>query len=172
MGKGQEGGNTNAGATNAGICHFDEVNVHMGELTTNPGPRVQIRDPDSNSETRGKTCCNSCGPFDCIERRLRHLFAAWGRIVARHPWPMFLLPIFVSMGLAIGFFFITVETSQEKLYTPINGQAKTERKVVEELFASVSWESHTTPARLTELGRYVQVILQETMIGLFLRQIS
>ena len=130
----------------------------MGDVITDPNPRVRIEETDNNSAIFGKTCCNTCGPFDCIERRLRHLFAAWGRIVARHPWPLFLLPIFITMGLSVGFFFITIETSQEKLYTPMNGQAKSERKTVENLFSSVSWEAHTTPARLTELARYVQVI--------------
>ncbi|XP_072019485.1 patched domain-containing protein 3-like [Amphiura filiformis] len=135
---------------------YSVVQVNIDDQTTTD---VQILDPDNNnSETTREICCKSCGPLDCIDHRLRHLFAAWGRIVARHPWPILLLPILVTIGLSVGFRYVTMETNQEKIYTPQNGKAKTERKIVDELFSSVSWEDHATPARLTELGRYIQII--------------
>ena len=137
---------------------FDQVNVDMEEMTNTPDsePRITISDPANNSPNPN-SCCGGRN-FDCIEKRLRQLFAAWGRIVARHPWPVFILPILVTMALSSGFLFLVMETNQEVLYTPINGQAKTDRKIVEDLFKSVSWEAHTTPARLTHIGRFVQVI--------------
>ena len=101
---------------------------------------------------------SECRTIDCFDRHLRQLFAAWGRFVSQHPWPVLLIPIIITLGLSSGFLFMTMETNQEKIYTPINGQAKIDRKTVEDLFASVSSENETTPARLTELGRYVQII--------------
>ena len=143
------------------ISSFDQATVEMEGIvstmtTSDTESQVQISDPSKNSTNSNPSCGGRNS--DCIEKPLRNFFASWGRIVARHPWPVFIVPILVTMALSSGFLFITMETNQEVLYTPINGQAKTDRKIVEDLFKSVSWEAHTTPARLTHIGRFVQVI--------------
>ncbi|KAI8517767.1 Patched domain-containing protein 3 [Branchiostoma belcheri] len=68
--------------------------------------------------------------YDCIERRLRRLFELHGSLVARYPLPFLIIPILVAGGLASGMYLLPTqqESGVEYLFTPTNGQAKTERQ--------------------------------------------
>ena len=55
---------------------------------------------------------------DCIERPIRRLFAAYGRIVAKYPLPFIIIPVVVAVALGGGFAFMDHERNVEYLFTP------------------------------------------------------
>ena len=73
--------------------------------------------------------------FDCIEKAIRLCFFNYGGFIARHPFPFLILPVLLAGALGAGIIFLTEEQNVEALYTPENGQAKTDRATVENLFA-------------------------------------
>ena len=56
--------------------------------------------------------------FDCIERHIHRLFAAYGRIVAEHPLPFIIILVMVAAALGGGFVCLNHETDVEYLFTP------------------------------------------------------
>ena len=97
--------------------------------------------------------------FDCIEKGLRSFFFNYGGFIAKHPFPFLLLPLVLSGALGAGLVFLIEEQSVENLYTPENGQAKTDRATVEELFAEHG-DNNTLVTRLTRLGRSGKIIIE------------
>ncbi|XP_071944896.1 patched domain-containing protein 3-like [Antedon mediterranea] len=74
--------------------------------------------------------------LDFIEEGLTKLYAKYGRIIARYPWPFLIIPVLVAIGLGYGMSKLTTVSSVEYLYTPVNGQAKVDREILESLFTS------------------------------------
>ncbi|XP_071790217.1 patched domain-containing protein 3-like [Asterias amurensis] len=107
--------------------------------------------------------------FDCIEKGLRSFFFNYGGFIAKHPFPFLLLPLVLSGALGAGLVFIREEQSVENLYTPENGQAKTDRATVEELFAEHG-DNNTLVARLTRLGRSGKIIIERNDGGNILKK--
>ncbi|XP_071791021.1 patched domain-containing protein 3-like [Asterias amurensis] len=97
--------------------------------------------------------------FDCIEKNIKKLFFNYGGFIARHPLWFLFSPMLLAGVLGVGISFITSEQSVENLYTPENGQAKTDRKTVEELYTQHG-DNDTLVSRLTRLGRSGKVIIQ------------
>ena len=62
------------------------------------------------------------------------LFARNGAWLAKHPWSFLVIPIVVSILFGLGFMGIQLESSSEYLYTPSNGRAKEEKKLVQDNF--------------------------------------
>ncbi|XP_019626086.1 PREDICTED: patched domain-containing protein 3-like [Branchiostoma belcheri] len=98
--------------------------------------------------------------YDCIERRLRRLFELHGSLVARYPLPFLIIPILVAGGLASGMYLLPTqqESGVEYLFTPTNGQAKTERSVIQDRFPT-NVSSNFQQSRLDVFGRFGRVIL-------------
>ena len=107
--------------------------------------------------------------FDCIEAVLRSFFSNYGGFIARHPFPFLILPVLLAGALGAGMVFVTKELSVEKLYTPENGRAKTDRSTVERLFAEHG-DNDTLVTHLPRLGRFGTAILQHRGGGNILTQ--
>ncbi|XP_022093208.1 patched domain-containing protein 3-like [Acanthaster planci] len=97
--------------------------------------------------------------FDCIEKVVKLFFFNYGGFIARHPYPFLLLPLLAG-ALGAGMVFLTEENSIENLYTPENGQAKTDRNTVETLF-SEHGDNDTLVSHLSRLPRSGSVIIRQ-----------
>ncbi|XP_033628394.1 patched domain-containing protein 3-like isoform X1 [Asterias rubens] len=89
--------------------------------------------------------------FACIERAMRLAFFNYGGFIARHPYPFLICPLLLTAILGPGLIFLTEEQDVEDLYTPVNGQGKTDRATVEELFAQ-NGDSDPLLSRITRYG--------------------
>eukprot|EP00058_Branchiostoma_floridae_P003511 XP_002588999.1 hypothetical protein BRAFLDRAFT_87471 [Branchiostoma floridae] len=98
--------------------------------------------------------------YDCIERRLRRLFELYGGLVARYPLPFFIIPILVAGCLGSGMYLLPTqrEFDTEYLFTPTNGEAKTERSVIQDHF-STNVSNNFRLNRLDVFGRFGRVIV-------------
>ncbi|XP_019897225.3 patched domain-containing protein 3-like [Esox lucius] len=95
----------------------------------------------------------------CIEKPLSRGFETFGCFVGRHSWWFFIVPLFISAGLGGGFYFLADREANgiEEMFTPINGPAKTERKVVQKYFPQN--DSAFSRLRLYTEGTYASIII-------------
>ncbi|XP_034743167.1 patched domain-containing protein 3 [Etheostoma cragini] len=95
---------------------------------------------------------------DCIERLLRICFEMVGHFIGSHPWWFLIIPLILSGSLGSGFLLLKDRMSDdiEEQFTPVNGQAKLERKYIQEIFpGNVSMFSRL---RLSTDGNYATLI--------------
>ncbi|XP_038057131.1 patched domain-containing protein 3-like [Patiria miniata] len=97
--------------------------------------------------------------FDCIEKIIRLFFFNYGGFIARHPIPFLLVPPLLAGALGAGMVFLTNENNLENLYTPENGQAKTDRNTVDTLFAKHG-DNDTLVSHLLNIGREGSVTIR------------
>ena len=73
---------------------------------------------------------------DCIEKPLVIGFEKLGHFIGSHPVWFLIIPLILSAGLGSGFYFLDDRLSNdlEEQFTPSDGQAKAERKYVQETF--------------------------------------
>lgn len=95
---------------------------------------------------------------DCLQRRLRLCFEAMGHSVGSHPWWFLVAPLLLSAGLGSGFYFLEdrVANDIEEQFTPVDGQAKEERRYILETFPGN--ESVFSRLRLSTSGTYATLI--------------
>ncbi|XP_030016848.1 patched domain-containing protein 3 [Sphaeramia orbicularis] len=95
---------------------------------------------------------------DCIERPLRMGFEMMGYFIGSHPWWFLIAPLILSTGLGSGFYFLKERMSNniEEQFTPVNGQAKLERKYIQETFRRN--DSMFSSLRLSTDGSYATLI--------------
>lgn len=95
---------------------------------------------------------------DCLERHLRVCFQVMGRFIGSHPWWFFIAPLVLSTSLGSGFYLLPDRMSNgiEEQFTPADGQAKTERKYIQETFPGN--DSMFSPLRLSKDGTYATLI--------------
>ncbi|XP_040000414.1 patched domain-containing protein 3 [Xiphias gladius] len=95
---------------------------------------------------------------DCIERPLRICFQMLGCFIGSHPWWFLITPLILSAGLGSGFYFLVDRMSNniEEQFTPVDGQAKLERKYIQETFPGN--ESMFSNLRLSTSGNYATLI--------------
>lgn len=95
---------------------------------------------------------------DCLERRLRVCFETLGHLVGSHPWWFLLVPLLLSTGLGFGFCFLQdrIANNIEEEFTPADGQAKEERRYIQETFPGN--ESVFSGLRLSSGGNYATLI--------------
>ncbi|XP_073728788.1 LOW QUALITY PROTEIN: patched domain-containing protein 3-like [Misgurnus anguillicaudatus] len=95
---------------------------------------------------------------NCIEKPLSLAFEKLGRIIGKYPVVFLILSLFVAAGLGAGFIFLTEREANdiEDQFTPVNGPAKRERKIVEEYFPQTKEFSHL---RLSSEGSYASLII-------------
>ncbi|XP_076147273.1 patched domain-containing protein 3-like [Alosa pseudoharengus] len=76
--------------------------------------------------------CNT----NCVEKPLSKGFKKLGRIVGKYPWVFFVLPMIISAGFGVGFYFLNDREANdiEEQFTPKNGPAKSERAFIKENF--------------------------------------
>ncbi|KAM3866065.1 patched domain-containing protein 3 [Diretmus argenteus] len=96
--------------------------------------------------------------MDCIERPLRTCFEIIGHFIGSHPWWFFIAPLIISAGLGTGFYVLKENMSNgiEEQFTPVNGQAKMERKYIQETFPGD--DSMFSSLRLSTDGTYATFI--------------
>ncbi|XP_070774947.1 patched domain-containing protein 3-like [Enoplosus armatus] len=95
---------------------------------------------------------------DCIERPLRIWFEMMGHYVGSHPWWFLIAPLILSASLGSGFYLLEdrMSNSIEEQFTPVDGQAKTERKYIQETFPGN--DSMFSRLRLSTDGNYATLI--------------
>lgn len=95
---------------------------------------------------------------DCIERRVRFCFGKMGHFVGSHLWWFLIAPLILSTWLGSGFYLLKdrMSNSIEEQFTPVDGQAKTERKYIQETFPGN--DSMFSRLRLSTDGNYVTLI--------------
>ncbi|XP_052003306.1 patched domain-containing protein 3-like [Xyrauchen texanus] len=101
---------------------------------------------------------------NCIERPLSLVFEKLGRVIGRYPCVFLLLALYVAAALGAGFIFLNERQAYdiEDQFTPVNGPAKMERKIVEEYFPQSEEFSHL---RLSSEGTYASLIIKELQGG-------
>ncbi|XP_051577501.1 patched domain-containing protein 3-like [Myxocyprinus asiaticus] len=97
---------------------------------------------------------------NCIERPLSLAFEKLGRVIGRYPFVCLLLVLGVTAALGAGFIFLNERKANdiEDQFTPVNGPAKMERKIVEEYFQRSEEFSHL---RLSSEGTYASLIITD-----------
>ncbi|XP_078593908.1 patched domain-containing protein 3-like [Branchiostoma floridae x Branchiostoma japonicum] len=102
--------------------------------------------------------------YDCIDKVISRVFAAYGGFLARHPVPFLVLPLLLAGGLGAGMYFMASDSSVEGLYTPDNGRGKTERAVVQQHFPLNDSEAFQASRVITN-GRSASVIVTSKVNG-------
>ncbi|KAM9553347.1 patched domain-containing protein 3-like [Salvelinus alpinus] len=99
--------------------------------------------------------CNT----DCVEKPIARGFEILGRFVGRHHWWFFILPMLISACLGGGFYFLADREANgiEEMFTPMNGPAKDERRVVKEYFPQN--DSDFSRLRLYTEGTFASLII-------------
>ncbi|ROL41333.1 Patched domain-containing protein 3 [Anabarilius grahami] len=95
---------------------------------------------------------------DCTERPLSLVFEKLGGVVGRHPCVFLLLPLIVAAALGAGFIFLQDGKAKdiEDQFTPVNGHAKSERKIVVKHFPQ---SKEFSEFRLASEGTYASLII-------------
>nr|XP_022905229.1 patched domain-containing protein 3 [Onthophagus taurus] len=94
----------------------------------------------------------------CVDDLLNKAFFRLGLFVGKHPGYFIIVPVLVTLLCVTGFQRIKYNIDPEYLFSPINGDGKHERAVVEKLF-SVNYTSQFNVARITRAGRFGRVIV-------------
>ncbi|XP_068094359.1 patched domain-containing protein 3-like [Hyperolius riggenbachi] len=96
---------------------------------------------------------------DCIERPLSAAFYKLGMVVGRYPWWFLFIPMFISIGLGSGFYFLPgrQDNDIEAMFTPVGGPAKLEREFVRKHFPTNDSAQFSAQRLYTE-GSYVSFI--------------
>ncbi|XP_060104319.1 patched domain-containing protein 3-like [Heteronotia binoei] len=96
---------------------------------------------------------------DCVERPLTRRLRALGGLVGAHPWPFLLLPLALTVALGAGFSQLARRRSNdiEAQFTPRNGPAKVERRLVRERFSTRDSERFSGQ-RLTTEGTFASFV--------------
>lgn len=95
---------------------------------------------------------------DYVERLLRICFEMMGHFIGSHPWWFLIIPLILSASLGSGFFLLEDRMSNdiEEQFTPVDGQAKLERKYIQETFPGN--DSMFSRLRLSTDGNYATLI--------------
>ncbi|XP_072024915.1 patched domain-containing protein 3-like [Amphiura filiformis] len=97
--------------------------------------------------------------FDCIEKALKWLFYRYGGMVAKQPWPFFIVPILITAGLSVGLFtHFSKESDPETLYGPERTYSRRNRAYIEDVYSNVVDEDMLTRHK-TRIGIWGQVII-------------
>ncbi|XP_031439714.1 patched domain-containing protein 3-like [Clupea harengus] len=101
--------------------------------------------------------CNT----NCVEKPISIGFQKLGLFVGKHPWVFLVLPLMLSGGLGGGFYFLADSEANdiEDQFTPVNGQAKTEREYVKTYFPH---SDEFSQLRLYTEGTYASLIVQSS----------
>ncbi|XP_072043168.1 patched domain-containing protein 3-like [Amphiura filiformis] len=91
--------------------------------------------------------------FDCVEKHLRVLFSAHGKLVGKHPAPFIIIPLLLTVMLAAGMFtHFTKENDPEALYGPQGSESLRNRDVLEDMYSDVV-DENMLPRHQLRIGR-------------------
>lgn len=87
-----------------------------------------------------------------VDTALNKAFFHLGRLVGKHPGYFIVVPILLSGLCATGYQRMRYEIDPEYLFSPVNGEGKAERAVVEEFFKP-NYTSRFNVGRITRPGK-------------------
>lgn len=99
-----------------------------------------------------------CDLHKKVERRMKDAFETFGRFIARHPWKVIFIAVFINVCLSLGMLTMKTESGIEQ-YTPIDSTASQNREQIKSLFSfntSVNYYRQSLP----ESGYYGTVIIE------------
>ena len=105
--------------------------------------------------------------MEIVDDLLRKLFRNLGRCIGNRPGYFIIVPILISALCASGFQRIVFEADPEYLFSPVDGQGKTERAILEHHFPM----NYTAfdPGRISRHGRFGRLLFQARDNGTLLR---
>ena len=108
-----------------------------------------------------------CKRMEIVDEMLRKLFRKLGRTIGLNPGYFIIIPILVSALCASGFQRIVFEADPEYLFSPVDGQGKHERAILENHFPM----NYTAfdPGRISRHGRFGRLLFQAKDNGTLLR---
>lgn len=86
-----------------------------------------------------------------VDDMLNKSFYRLGLVVGRRPGYFLVVPVLLTMFFVTGFQRIKTNIDPEYLFSPVNGDGKYERAVVEELF-KMNYSTQFNVARITRAG--------------------
>nr|CAD7255740.1 unnamed protein product [Timema shepardi] len=98
----------------------------------------------------------SCG-VTWVAASLKRGFYKLGVVVGRHPGYFLIIPALLSLACVTGYQRIKYEIDPEYLFSPVWGEGKAERAVVEEFFKP-NYTSRFNVGRITRPGRTGQLV--------------
>lgn len=87
-----------------------------------------------------------------VDDILNKSFYRLGLTVGRHPGYFLVIPVMLTMFFVTGYQRIHTNIDPEYLFSPINGEGKYERAVVEGLF-KLNYSNQFNVARITRAGK-------------------
>ncbi|XP_044732551.1 patched domain-containing protein 3 isoform X2 [Chrysoperla carnea] len=99
----------------------------------------------------------TCG-ITFVDDALNRSFYKLGVIVGRYPGYFIIIPVLLTVICVTGYQRIYYEIDPEYLFSPVRGEGKTERAIVEQYF-KVNYTSRFNVARITRAGRFGRVIV-------------
>ena len=93
------------------------------------------------------------------EEKLGSVFAKHGTLVAKYPWVLLGVCLFVNISLGLGLIRIESESDAELLYTPKNNQASLDRTILQQLFTDTT-TTNWYPKTATDFYPFVDVIIK------------
>lgn len=96
---------------------------------------------------------------DCVDRLVSYMFRQLGHLIGRKPGYFIIVPFLVSAFLATGMQRLRYEADPEYLFSPIDGPAKYERQVIEELFP-MNLSTDFDVGRMTRLSPFARLMIE------------
>ncbi|XP_067627581.1 patched domain-containing protein 3 isoform X1 [Eurosta solidaginis] len=99
-----------------------------------------------------------CGCIYWVDKMLNTSFYHLGVLIAKHPGYFFIIPVLLTMLCMTGYQQLKYQIDPEYLFSPINGEGKAERAIVEKYF-KVNYTHRFNVGRITRPGRFGRVIV-------------
>ncbi|XP_039955709.1 patched domain-containing protein 3 [Bactrocera tryoni] len=93
-----------------------------------------------------------------VDKMLNKSFYHLGVLIAKHPGYFIIIPVLLTMLCMTGYQQLKYQIDPEYLFSPINGEGKAERAVVENYF-KVNYTHRFNVGRITRPGRFGRVIV-------------
>ncbi|KMY91712.1 patched domain-containing protein 3 [Drosophila simulans] len=98
-----------------------------------------------------------CG-ISCVDKTLNKSFYHLGICIAKHPGYFIIIPVLLTLLCMTGYQQLKYQIDPEYLFSPIAGEGKTERAIVEQYF-KVNYTHRFNVGRITRPGRFGRVIV-------------
>jgi len=105
--------------------------------------------------------------LDIVDKTLKRAFYKLGRTIGEQPGYFLIVPILLSALCASGFQRVQFEADPEYLFSPVNGQAKGERDILDAHFPTNY--SMFDPSRASKAGRFGRLLITAEDGGSLLR---
>ncbi|EDV59834.1 patched domain-containing protein 3 [Drosophila erecta] len=99
----------------------------------------------------------TCG-ISCVDKTLNKSFYHLGVCIAKHPGYFIIIPVLLTLLCMTGYQQLKYQIDPEYLFSPIAGEGKTERAIVEQYF-KVNYTHRFNVGRITRPGRFGRVIV-------------